>query len=148
MQSANQVRISKIKVTKDKLGLKWATIELSRPVDESDRYAPAVTSALEHMRENEKVSRMKLSEQVASRNLVFFAGLGVDKPSDVFPGVEVGNFRIKREESEDRDWIVLSFDFTVPLEDARRWLIPSIGDDILCVVEDAQLSFPDSKTDN
>lgn len=142
MNSANQVRISKIKVKKDKLGLKWATIELTRAVDESDRFTPSVSSAMEHMRENAKVETVKLSEQVGAKNLIFFAAIGIDKPSDLFPGVEIGNFRLRREESEDRDWIVLSFDFTVPLEDARRWLIPSIGDDILCVVEDAQLSFP------
>jgi hypothetical protein len=142
MQSANQVRVTKIKVKKDKLGLKWATIELTRPVDESDSYTPAISQTLDHMRGNEKVKQVKMSEQVAARNLFFFAAPGVDKPSDVFPGVEVGNFRIKREESEDRDWLVLSFDFTIQLEDARRWIIPSIGDDILCIIEDAQLSFP------
>ena len=141
MQSANQVRVTKVKVKKDKLGLKWATIELTRPLDESDSYTSSVRSSIEHMRENEKVSNMKLSEQVAARNLVFFAGVGVDKPSEMFPGCEIGNFKLKREESDDRDWLVLSFEFTVPLEDARRWIIPSIGDDTLCVVEDAQLSF-------
>ncbi len=142
MNSANQVRITKIKVKKDKLGLKWATIELTRAVDESDRYVSSVTSALEHMRENEKVTSLKISEEVKSKNLIFFAAIGIDKPSDMFPNCEIGNFRVKREESEDRDWLVLSYDFTVQLEDARRWLIPSIGDDILCVVEDSQLSFP------
>lgn len=142
MNSANQVRITKIKVKKDKIGLKWATITLTRAVDESDRYVASVTSALEHMKENEKVGSLKLTEQVASKNLLFFAGIGVDKPSAMFPSAEISNFRLKREESEERDWILLHFDFTVPLEEARQWLIPSIGDDILCVVEDSQLSFP------
>lgn len=142
MESASQVRISKIKVKKDKIGCKWATIELMRAVDDSDKYTPNVSSAIESMTENEKISQVKLSEHVAARNLHFFAGVGVDKPSDIFPSVEIGNFKLKREESEDRDWLVLTFEFTVPLEDARRWIIPSVGDDILCVVEDAQLSFP------
>lgn len=142
MQSANQVRITKIKVKKDKVGLKWSTITLTRAVDDSDRFVPSVTSALEHMASNDKVASLKLSESVSSKNLVFFAGVGIDKPSAMFPAVEIGNFRLKREESEERDWILLHFDFTVPLEEARTWLIPSIGDDILCVVEDSQLSFP------
>lgn len=142
MESANQVRITKIKVKKDKLGLKWATIELTRAVEEQDRYTGSVASALEHMRDNEKVQTLKLSERVESKNLVFFAGLGMDKPSALFPGCEIGDFKLRREESEDRDWLVMSFEFTVPLEEARTWLIPSIGDDILLVVEDSQLSFP------
>jgi hypothetical protein len=142
MKSANQVRVSKIKVKKDKLGMKWATIELMRPVEEEDQFTSSVRSALEHMRENDKVGQMKLTESVAARNLTFFAALDIDKPSEFFTGVEVGNFKIKREESEDRDWLVLTYEFTVALEQARKWIIPSIGDDIFCIVEDAQLSFP------
>lgn len=142
MNSANQVRVSKVSVKKDKLGLKWATIELTRAVEESDQYTAAVRATLEHMKDCKPVSKVKMEEHVPSKNLVFFAGFGVEKPSEMFPAVDLGNFRIKREETEDRDWFVLQFDFTVPLEAARRWIIPSIGDDILCVVEDAQLSFP------
>lgn len=142
MESANQVRVTKIKVKKDKLAQKWATIELTRAIEETDRYTPSVTSALEYMTENEEAKQVKLSTEVKNRNLFFYAGIGVDKPSDQFFNVEIGNFRLRREESEDRDWLVMTFDFTIPLELARTWLIPSIGDDILCVVEDAQLSFP------
>ncbi len=141
MESANQVRVSKIKVKKDKHGQKWATIELSRAVEEGDKYSAAVTLAIEQMRDNEKITNLKMDETVAARNLIFFAAIGIDKPSELFPGVEVGNFRLKREESDTQEWLILSFDFTVQLEDARRWIIPSIGDDILCVMEDAQLSF-------
>jgi hypothetical protein len=142
MNSANLVRVTKIKVKKDKVGLKWATIELTRPLDEQDSYTPSVRSSIEHMRDNKNVASMKLSEQVEARNLIFYAALGIEQPSEMFPDVEIGNFRLKREESEERDWLMLTFDFTIPLENARKWIIPSIGDDILCVVEDAQLSFP------
>lgn len=141
MLGANQVRVTKIKVKKDKVGLKWATIELTRPLDESDSYTSAIRSSIDHMRSNEKVTNLKLNEQVTSRNLIFFAALGIDKASEMFTNIEITNFKLKREESEDRDWLMLTFDFTVPLEDARRWIIPSIGDDILCVVE-APISFP------
>jgi hypothetical protein len=142
MNSANTVRISKIKVKKDKVGLKWATIELTRAVDEEDRYTGSVTNALEYMQDNKEAAQVKLDEHVGNRNLLFFAGFGVDKPNEVFPNVELTTFKLRREESGDRDWFLLTFEFTVPLEDARRWLIPCIGDDILCVVEDSQLSFP------
>jgi hypothetical protein len=141
MNAANQVRISKLKIKKDKMGQKWCTIEVTRALDESDSYTNTLAAALEHMKEHVGVSQMKLSERVTSRNLIFFPAEGVDKPSEAFHNLELGNFKLKREEGTDRDWLVLTYEFTVPLIEARRWLIPSIGDDILCVVEDCQLSF-------
>lgn len=142
MNAASQVRISKVSVKKDKVGQKWATIQLMRAVDESDSYKGVLADALEFMESQEKAQHLKLTEKLGSKNLVFFPAVGVDKPSEMLHNVELGAFKIKREESEERDWLILTYDFTVTLEDARRWLIPSIGDDILCVVEDCQLSFP------
>jgi hypothetical protein len=142
MNSASQVRISKIKVKKDKAGLKWATVQLTRAVAEEDSYTSGVRATIEHMRENKVVTNVKLSERVERKNLVFFAAEGLDKESEMFPVVDLVNFRIRREDEEERDWLVLSFEFTIQLDDAKRWIIPSIGDDILCVVEDSQLSFP------
>lgn len=142
MEAASQVRISKVSVKKDKVGQKWATIQLTRAVDQSDSYKGVLADALEFMESQEKAQHLKLTETLGSKNLVFFPAAGVDKPSEMIHSVELGAFKIRREESEDRDWLLLTYDFTIPLEDARRWLIPSIGDDILCVVEDAQLSFP------
>jgi hypothetical protein len=84
---------------------------------------------------------MKLSECVAARNLIFYAADGVEVPSERLNGVEIGNFKIKREEHKGQHWFVLTYEFTVTLEEARRWIIPSIGDDILCVVEAAQMEF-------
>lgn len=142
MNAANQVRVSKLKIKKDKLGQKWCTVELTRAVDESDHYTATLASSLEHMQEQEGVAQIKVSERVNSRNLIFFPAVGIEKPTEAFHNVELGNFKLRREEGTDRDWLVLTYDFTVTLEEARRWLIPSIGDDILCIVEDCQLSFP------
>lgn len=142
MNVASQVRISKVSVKKDKVGQKWATIQLMRAVDESDSYTGVLADSLEFMESQEKAQHLKLTETLGSKNLIFFPALGVEKPSEMLHSVELGAFKIKREESAERDWLILTYDFTVTLEDARRWLIPSIGDDILCVVEDCQLSFP------
>lgn len=142
MNAASQVRVSKLKVKKDKMGQKWCTVELMRAVDESDHYTDTLKNALDHMTMNQGVAQMKLSDRVTSRNLIFFPAAGVEKPSEAFTNIELGNFKLKREEGTDRDWMVLTYEFTVSLADARRWLIPSIGDDIMCIVEDCQLSFP------
>lgn len=142
MNAASQVRVSKLKIKKDKMGQKWCTVEIMRAVDESDHYTDSLKSALQHMTENEGVDLMKVGTRVTSRNLIFFPAEGVEKPSEAFHNVELGNFKLRREEGTDRDWLVLTYEFTVALVEARRWLIPSIGDDILCVVEDCQLSFP------
>lgn len=123
------------------MGQKWATIQLMRAVDESDSYQGTLADALDHMGDHDLVRQMKLDETMKSKNLIFFPAAGVDKPSEALHNVEIGSFVIKREESSDRDWLVITYEFTVSLEDARRWLIPSVGDDILCVVEDCQMSF-------
>ena len=142
MNSASAVRVTKIKVKKDKLGVKQATIELTRVVEPEDQFIAGVKLAVEQMGENEALESVKLSETAKSKNLIFWAAVGIDKPSEQFHCVTLGRFRIKREVmDESKSRLVLSFEFTVSLEDARVWIIPSIGDDVLCVVEDAQLSF-------
>lgn len=142
MNVASQVRISKVHVKKDKVGQKWATIQLMRAIDDSDSYSGSLHEAVDTMQSQEQVELMKLSVKLGSKNLIFFPAAGVDQPSEMLAGIELGAFKIKREGTDDRDWLILTYEFTIPLESARRWLLPSIGDDILCVVEDCQLSFP------
>jgi hypothetical protein len=141
MDSANMVRVTKVHVKKDRLGVKLARIEITRVVDESDRFTDSVALALRQMAENSEIETVRLTETVPSRTLVFFAAAGIERPSDTIADVEIGNFKVWREDSAVTTRLVLSFEFTVRLDEARRWLIPSIGDDVLCVVEQAQLSL-------
>ena len=146
MQTIGTVRITKIKITKDKQGSKFATIELTRILDAEDKITDLQETVSCIMRERGHISKVKLTENVKKQNLIFWAAAGIDKPSDMLHCVELSNFRLTREGEADSDEaeIVASFDFTCSLEDARRWLIPAIGDDILLAIEEAQMSFNDN----
>jgi hypothetical protein len=144
MFNANTVRVTKIKVAKDKRGKKTATIQLTRVVEVGEQLTPLLREAVDHMEAHEKITKMQLSERIPRRNLLFWpsnADLGT--PSDLFPCVELNNFRLRREGNSEKEEtsILMTWEFTVPLDDARRWLIPAIGDDIVCVVEDANLTL-------
>lgn len=140
MNAASRVRIAKLKIGKNKFGMKVCEIELRRSVDESDHHTPHVEAAIQHMNQNEKCTKIDLGLEMRACSLAFY-GSPTSEPSDRFPSVEVWKFKLKRERGE----ITLSFSFVTLLEDARRWLIPSIGDEILCVIEDAQMSFKNNE---
>ena|SRR6266705_2361659 len=141
METASAVRITKIKVSKDRLGTKLVTIELTRVVEREDKFIGSVAEAIDQMTENESLELVKLSTTVGSKNLIFWPAAGIDRPSETFVTVMLKKFRIKREGDEEHSQLVMSFEFTVPLEEARRWVIPAIGDDVMCVVEDSQLAL-------
>lgn len=142
MESANRVVISKIKVKKDKLGLKTATVEITRVVEEGDKFTPDIEDAIMSMSANKKIDSLKLSEIVGARNLLFFSAPDMPKPSDMVAGIEIGSFKLRREQSDVRDVLVISFEFTMELAHAKQWILPSIGDDVMLVVEDMQTSLP------
>ena len=141
MQSIGAVRLTKIKITKDKQGSKFATIELTRVLDEEDKITDLQETMALIMKERGHVSKVRLSEHVPKQNLIFWSAPGIDKPSDMIHCVELSNFRLSRDGEPDSSEaeIIMSFEFTSSLEDARRWLIPAVGDDIYLAIEEAQM---------
>ena len=143
MSGAHRVRVAKIKVERDKHGHKLCTIELARTVDEADQDTPAVWRSIQHMQDNEKVTKLHLGIEMKACSLEFY-GAPQTKPSESFAWTEAYNYRLKREKPGSfQSSISMSFDFTVSLEAAKRWLIPAIGDDILCVIGEPQMRLPE-----
>lgn len=141
MESANRVVISKIKVKKDKHGIKTATVGITRVIEDGDKFTPDIEDAIASMAANKKMQKLSLTEEVGARNLVFFSAPGIDKPSEMIAGATLGRFTLRREEAEINEALVIYFEFTMQLDHARQWVLPSIGDDVMLVVEDMQESF-------
>ena len=141
---ASRVQIAKLKVAKDKWGIKYCRVSILRTVDESDRDTPAVAAAIQHMMGNQKVTKVAVGMELRACSLTFY-GAPETKPSERFPAVEAFNFRLKREKPGSVDTsISLAFDFNIPLVRAKEWIIPAIGDDILCVIDREEVLFRDA----
>lgn len=141
MENATALRISRLKVKRDKFGMKYATIRLESPADSWQRTDSLhLRCAIEAFQRNPKMIRLKLSDCLTAKSLTFFTREEPETSQECATPVDLLNFHLERAPDEP-DWIFLSFEFTVPLEFARRWLIGQIGDDLLCAISNAQLSL-------
>jgi len=142
MKAASTIRISKIEVKKDKNGAKYTSIELSTVIDASDEYPEGVRMAITQMKANPSLKSVELDESALNKNLAFYFGEGMSSPMEVFQGVELRKFRIKRDKVGVHEDFVMKYRFTVKAEEASRWISPVVADDLLCTVEDTQPSLP------
>lgn len=138
MEHATTARISRVRVSKDKkTGKKQAAIELAQPVSDGAKLDGPLALAVEQMRDNPKLELVRLSITVEKRNLAFFTPGSVGKPLETVKSVELAKFRVKR----DGDLLEIFYQFELTLEQAKRWLIPAIGDEVMVMVEAAQMTM-------
>lgn len=147
MSAASSVQITKVRITRDKNGDKHAVISLRRVLDSADHYTDSIAHAVGQMKENAAINSLRLAGTLLC-NLTFWAAAGLAKPSEILEGTEIGNFRLDREVTgPGHSYLTLTYDFELKLDLARRWIIATLGDDILCVLETSQLSFPKAGDD-
>lgn len=146
MSDAMKVQITKIKISKDKTtGRKLASIELTRQIEDTDEYEGEVAKAINQITDNDGIETVSLSTVETPRSLSFSSVDG--RGSDFVPACALEKFKIRRECAKPVDIFYLSFEFTIPLKDAKRWLIPSIGDLVGVLIENSTLPLPFSGGD-
>ena len=143
MEGAGLTRIGSIKIEKSK-DTKFATVELVHVYDGDFTFEEeiGIREAIAQIVENKAIAEVKLSETSLNRSVLIFAAPGMERPSAGFPGVELKDFRVKRDRvGKTLEQIVLKYKFTVKLEEAFPYVIQAIGDDLLVQIEKTQGEF-------
>lgn len=141
------VQITKIKIMKEKkTGAKLAIVELTRIIECDDSFEHPLSAAVNAFSSQQSLEKCSLNISLNSKNLLFSNPGSVGSKFEAYER-SLENFKLERIGLVD---ISMSFEFFIPLSEAKRWLIPAIGDEVRVEITDCQGSLPvnNAKTDS
>lgn len=131
------VKIRREKVT----GLKLAVVRMTGSAEDWHRSASlTLNRSIEQATHNQTILRMKLAEYMGAMALDFYAPEEPEEKQQSFSPVALGRFVLQRDQ-EYPEFVELQWEFMVPLEMAKHWIISQIGEQLLCTVSKAQMSL-------